>query len=89
MFKPLARWVLVALPKIIRMIKKKKAENMEWDLARDEMWADVIKILEDRHEAQQAHGMSREARETRKMIKYLKKNKPGAQIRDAVQMRGQ
>lgn len=88
MLKPLARLLLGIIPQAFKLIKKKRMDNMEWHLARDEMWTDVIQILSDRRLEQQKSGQSREARETLRMIKYLKKNKPGAQIRDAVEMRG-
>ena len=88
MLKPLARLLIRFIPQALKLIKKKRMENMEWHLARDEMWADVIQILSDRRLEQQRTGQSREARETLRMIKYLQKNKPGARIKEAVEMRG-
>ena len=89
MLKTLARLLLRLAPSAVRLIKKKRMDKMEWALARDEMWADVITILENRHKEQQRSGQSREARETLRMIRYLKRNKPGAKIREAVEKRGQ
>lgn len=89
MLKALARLLVSLVPSIIKSIKKKRMENAEWMLARDEMWVDVIAILETRLETQKRNGQSREARETTRLIKYLKKNKPGAAISTAVQTRQQ
>lgn len=89
MLKALGRLALRLIPNLIKALKKKRMQNMEWALARDEMWVDVIQILKDRAHQQAQSGQRREARETKKMIKYLEANKPGAQIRHAVQQRGQ